>query len=266
LLFRYFGIGDKDEYRKTGDKTLAGNMSRAGSKIHRIHLNGSAVAGNMGLSDPDALDTIFAIGYRNPYRAFWDADKHRLIVADVGAGTESGRYGWEDIHVVTSGSHGGWPHCEGPCSRPASVYGNQYPDCNCSKHDDPVITYPHVRGAFADNDNIMYDGHYSKYNGRPHYLWGDGEQWGYKERAYDTGKIIPRPKQGAAVIGGVIYKGTMFPKKYQGRYIWGDFVRNVVFATTLAEDDNDIIARELPVNYDQDRLTYTPESGSVILQ
>ena len=62
-------MGDKGEYHATGDMTIAVDMARAGGKIHRIHLNGTAVAGNMGLqlqaSDPNAsaLGTIFAVGY-----------------------------------------------------------------------------------------------------------------------------------------------------------------------------------------------------------
>ena len=93
--------------------------------------------------------------YRNPFSSFWDEDKHGLIVADVGAGTTQGRYGWEDIHVVTGGSNGGWPFCEGPCSRPASAYGAEFQTCNCTEHQDPVITYPHVRGAWEVDGKAM---------------------------------------------------------------------------------------------------------------
>ena len=153
----YFGVGDKYEYHDDGDGSIAEDMSRAGGKIHRIHLDGSAVAGNMGAtsSDAKALATIFAIGMRNPYTGFFDEATQRLIVGDVGSTTAYlGRYGWEDIHVIKPGGHHGWPACEGPCS--TAGRGVEFPGCDCSKHVNPVITYPHTRGIYKGDGKLLY--------------------------------------------------------------------------------------------------------------
>ena len=261
----YFGIGDKYEFAVLGDIRIAENMSRAGGKIHRIHLNGSAVTGNMGASDPTALGTIFAIGYRNPYSGSWDDEKRRYIVADVGDGSRSGKYGWEDVHVVKPGSHGGWPHCEGPCSRPDSTRSNQWPGCNCSKHDNPVLTYPHVRGMWTSNNQMLYGAHASKNKNRAHYLWGEGGEWALEQRDDDTGERMLRPKLGGSVISGSIYQGSMFPKEYRGRYIFGDYVRNTLYSIRLPEGSNVASSSKLPVNLDMHRLTHTAGSDGVNL-
>ena len=64
-------------------------------------------ADNPFVSDPQALDEIFAYGFRNPYRFSIDSQTGMLFVGDVGQGTT------EEVSMVTAGGNYGWPYRQG---------------------------------------------------------------------------------------------------------------------------------------------------------
>ncbi len=119
---------------------------------------------------------------RNGYKASWDLVEGRYYIGEVGG--NDNEVSCEDVHVLTTKSGGtnlGWPLCEGPCNN------NDFPDCSCGKHDDPVFTWPHAGEA-------------------------------------------------TCLIGGFVYRGSMFPSRYQGAYFYGDYVKGFVKFLLLNSD------------------------------
>jgi glucose/arabinose dehydrogenase len=57
------------------------------------------------------VDSIWALGLRNPFRAFYDAPTGRLYIADVGGNDYSTAK--EEVHLGVRGANYGWPVCEG---------------------------------------------------------------------------------------------------------------------------------------------------------
>lgn len=47
----------------------------------------------------------------------------------------------------------------------------------------------------------------------------------------------------SGIVGGVVYRGSDFPKKYEGAYFYGDYPRQMVFAIKF-DDSNNVIFRE----------------------
>ena len=77
---------------------------------------------------PGALDEIWALGLRNPFRAKWDLQTGKFFIGEVGGNIQAGaNASHEDIHVVTvndTGANFGFPDCEGPdcASSPPANY------------------------------------------------------------------------------------------------------------------------------------------------
>ena len=62
-------------------------------------------------------DAIWALGLRNPYRAYYDAPTGRLLIGDVGGNVYSTAI--EEMNIGARGANYGWPNVEGPNSNPA---------------------------------------------------------------------------------------------------------------------------------------------------
>ena len=91
---------------------------------------------------------------------------------EVGGNNE--KIAWEDIHIGGKDINLGWPFCEGYCNQ--SAPNPDFPQCDCTKYDSPVYSYPHAGGD-------------------------------------------------ACVIGGVLYRGEMFPEEYQDKLFITDYVQ-----------------------------------------
>jgi len=108
-------------------------------KILRIDVDGgtpySIPPDNPFVDDPNTLDEIWVIGFRNPWRAAFDPLRGDLYVADVGFNR------WEELSFIADGDGGrncGWAIKEGSeCHRPRN---------NCDPNSvltDPIIEYFH---------------------------------------------------------------------------------------------------------------------------
>ncbi|MFT7679635.1 MAG: glucose/arabinose dehydrogenase [Planctomycetota bacterium] len=156
-------------YLTTGeefDGNQAADLTESGGKIHRFGTDGSVPMDNPfhdGVG-PN-VDTIWAYGLRNPFRAKWDLPSGRMFISEVGGNTQSTAK--EDVHLGSMGTNYGWPFCEGACDNP------DYPTCGCGQHDDPIYTYDHSLGQ--------------------------------------------------AIVGGFVYRGTLFPSAYDGAYFYADY-------------------------------------------
>jgi glucose/arabinose dehydrogenase len=128
--FLYLAVGDKSDVpadsqnlNLTAGKILRlntagadsglGQWTQGASNSHLIPANNPFIDGPGGVPDE-----IWAIGLRNPFRAYWDLIRQRFYIGEVGGNIQSGAdASHEDIHVVTTADGGvnfGWPNCEGP--------------------------------------------------------------------------------------------------------------------------------------------------------
>ena len=61
-------------------------------------------------------DAIWALGLRNPYRAYYDAPTGRLIIGDVGGNDLFTAI--EEVNIGARGANYGWPNVEAPNGNP----------------------------------------------------------------------------------------------------------------------------------------------------
>jgi glucose/arabinose dehydrogenase/chitodextrinase len=105
----YFTTGEHFDAQEAQD------LTNPRGKLHRINLDGTAP-----LDDPfndgsgPNWDSIWALGLRNPYRAYFDAPSNRLFIGDVGGNDYSTAV--EEVDIGARGANYGWPNSEGPCS------------------------------------------------------------------------------------------------------------------------------------------------------
>ncbi len=111
----WLGVGDKDTNALNNSAGEAQDPALAHGKLLRLQRDGSAGTGNPfdDAGGPN-LDSVWAMGLRNPWKGTWDRATERLVFGEVGQDA------WEDINVVDpfdgGGENFGWPDCEGPCT------------------------------------------------------------------------------------------------------------------------------------------------------
>ncbi|MGH3864455.1 PA14 domain-containing protein [Actinokineospora sp.] len=159
----YFAVGDN------GDGENAQNLGNPHGKILRIDKDGTIPADNPFVGQPGKLDSIWAYGFRNPWRFQFDPATGEMYGGDVG------NYTWEEVNHIVRGGNYAWPRHEGPCQ------------ADCAGYIDPIHAYNH-NGASA------------------------------------------------AVTGGPVYRGTMFPPEYQGSLFFGDYAQGFIKRAVLNPD------------------------------
>ncbi|MFG0329491.1 MAG: PQQ-dependent sugar dehydrogenase [Phycisphaerales bacterium] len=135
--YMYISCGDGGPQ---GDpNSHAQDPQRMLGKILRIDVDGGSPyvipPDNPFVNDPNTLDEIWAIGFRNPWRMCIDQETGDLYIGDVGYSS------WEEVDFVPNGVGGinyGWPIREGAhCFRPRQ---------NCDPNGeltDPILEYAH---------------------------------------------------------------------------------------------------------------------------
>ncbi len=170
----YIGVGDSGcntgaspEPPQAPTNFFATCLSNANGKILRVNLDGTvpadnplaavaaatACGGECGMPVGAALAAprreIWAWGFRNPWRFWFDPQTGRLWVADVGEST------YEEVDVAIAGRHHGWPWREGPHGWPVAKCRETTPDAgDCV---DPVYHCRHgpaAGGIDGDCDSI----------------------------------------------------------------------------------------------------------------
>ncbi len=118
-------------------------------------------ADNPFVSDPAALDEIYATGFRNPFRFSVDPVSGKAFVGDVGQGAT------EEVDVVTSGGNYGWPYREGNGTGVISL-PNPAPTLVA-----PIAEYPNPAGSVgaAVIGGYVYRGSIPALQGK--YIFGD---------------------------------------------------------------------------------------------
>ncbi|MEQ1851988.1 MAG: PQQ-dependent sugar dehydrogenase, partial [Chthoniobacteraceae bacterium] len=189
----------------TGDHfqgSYATNRQMAGGKVHRINKDGSIPPGNPYADGTGPnMDSIFAYGLRNPFRARWDLPSGRFFIGEVGGNTQS--IAWEDLHVLRYLSSSG-RFVDADLGTASD--NNRFDGINYGW---PTVEGlpPHTNFPGAVIDAAM---------GEPIFAWRH------------SGIT-------SAITGGVVYRGTVFPAQYQGAYFYADstrdFIRYLRFAT-----------------------------------
>ncbi|MEQ9617695.1 MAG: PQQ-dependent sugar dehydrogenase, partial [Deltaproteobacteria bacterium] len=149
----YIGTGDGGSGNDPGNR--AQDKGEALGKILRMNVGDgggfSAPADNPFIGDPGVLDSIWALGLRNPWRFSFDRLNGDLYIADVGQGAreEVNRQAGDS----TGGENYGWRCMEG-----LSCTG--LPDCICNSGDltPPVHDYTHAGGNCSVTGGYAYRG------------------------------------------------------------------------------------------------------------
>ena len=183
----------------TGDHfqgTPAQQLTSPRGKLHRINPDGTIPTDNPFYdgSGPN-VDSIWALGLRNPFRASYDPVSDRIYIGDVGGNDPSTAK--EEIDLGVRGANYGWPNSEGPCSAPCTS---------------PIYFYPHNgRDASVTAGFVYRGGNYpSGFEGS--FFYADyGQNW-IKRLTFDasgnvTGSLNFEPPDGAAdgPYGDIVY-------------------------------------------------------------
>ncbi|MFL6180501.1 MAG: PQQ-dependent sugar dehydrogenase, partial [Actinomycetes bacterium] len=109
----YFTTGDHFQGSPSQD------LTSPRGKLHRINPDGSVPTDNPFYDgNGPNVDSIWARGLRNPYRAYYDAPTGRLLIGDVGGNDYATAR--EEVNLAARGANYGWPDCEsGTCGNPA---------------------------------------------------------------------------------------------------------------------------------------------------
>ncbi len=111
-------------------------------KVHRINSDGTVPTDNPFYdgSGPN-VDSIWALGLRNPFRASYDSVTDRIYIGDVGGNDP--QTAKEEVNRGVRGANYGWPNSEGNCSAPCTS---------------PIYFYPHNGRDAAITAGFVYRG------------------------------------------------------------------------------------------------------------
>src|SRR5262245_11874324 len=162
----------------TGEHFNAGeaqDLTKPRGKILRFNMDGTIPTDNPFYDGTGPnYDAIWALGLRNPFRAYYDAPTGRLIIGDVGGNTYSTAI--EEIDIGARGANYGWPNVEAPNGNPA--------------YTDPAYYYPHNGRDAAVVAGFVYHGTQfpSSYQGS--FFFADYTQNWIKRLTFDAnGKV-----------------------------------------------------------------------------
>ena len=140
-------------------------------KILRINKDGTIPTDNPFYDGAGPnVDSIWARGLRNPFRAFYDRLSGRFYIADVGGNDPATAR--EEVNLGIAGANYGWPLCEGPCGNPAVT--------------DPIYWYPHNGRDASITGGFIYRGSQfpSEYYGN--YFFADYAQNWIRRLTFDA--------------------------------------------------------------------------------
>jgi len=127
------------------DPPAAQDLTSPRGKILRINRDGTIPTDNPFYDGAGPhRDEIWALGLRNPFRAFYDGPTGRLYVGDVGGNDYSTAQ--EELNLGVAGANYGWPSCEG-----SSCGGNP-------AYTSPIYSYPHNGRDASITGGFIYRG------------------------------------------------------------------------------------------------------------
>jgi glucose/arabinose dehydrogenase len=141
----YISSGDGGNSNNGQDlQTFTGNILRIDIDNPESGLNYGIPNDNPFLNDNNALNEIYAYGFRNPWRMNFDIVTGQLWVGDVGEGQI------EEIDIIESGNNYGWSFFEGTeCN---------FGSCDTSGLTFPVFEYEHDGDSGSITGGYVYRG------------------------------------------------------------------------------------------------------------
>ena len=108
-----------DEVSTPGDAQL---LTSPRGKVHRINKDGTVPVDNPYYdgSGPN-VNSIWAVGLRNPFRGYYDAPTGRTFIGDVGGNVYT--TATEHLDLGAPGANYAWPNCESNCPSPPYTNG-----------------------------------------------------------------------------------------------------------------------------------------------
>jgi glucose/arabinose dehydrogenase len=153
------------------DAPAAQSLSSPRGKVHRINPDGTVPTDNPFYDGTGPnVDSIWARGLRNPYRAFYDAPSGRLFVGDVGGNDNNTSK--EEVDLGARGANYGWPDSEGPCSAPCTS---------------PLYSYPHAGRDASVTGGFVYHGSQYPASYQGSYFFADYTQNWIRRLTFDAG-------------------------------------------------------------------------------
>jgi MYXO-CTERM domain-containing protein len=190
----YIGVGDTGANSSPPTNKYGSCLNKGNGKILRVNLDGSVPSDNplASVTEVTACDStrgdwttaapdrrIFAWGFRNPWRFWIDPHTDLLWVGDVGEVTR------EEIAIVRSGEHHGYPFWEGMLDH-SMANGQLRLDKTCDQDFLPsrpctpaVHDYDHGEGTSVTGGLIPEGcGWLNAFAGKLYYLFADyGSSW-----------------------------------------------------------------------------------------
>jgi glucose/arabinose dehydrogenase/PKD repeat protein len=138
---------------------LSPNLASPRGKLHRINTDGSVPTDNPFYDGAGPhVDSIWAYGLRNPFRAYYDGPTNRVFIGDVGGNVGTSN---EEIDIAARGANYGWPDFEGDCPAPCTS---------------PLYTYEHNFRDAAVTGGFVYHGSQFPAAMQGDYFFGDYAQ------------------------------------------------------------------------------------------
>ena len=151
--YLYIGMGDGGAGNDPGNRAQNG-LDPLG-KIHRIDVdNGmpfTVPQDNPFVNDPNVLDSVWALGLRNPWRFTFDSKTGDMYIGDVGQNSVE-EISWQS-GKSKGGENYGWRCMEG--SRCTGLSGCM---CNSEKLTNHIHQYTHKKGKCSITGGYVYRG------------------------------------------------------------------------------------------------------------
>jgi glucose/arabinose dehydrogenase/chitodextrinase len=183
----------------TGDHfqgTPSQQLTSPRGKLHRINSDGTVPTDNPFYDGTGSnIDSIWALGLRNPFRASYDSVTDRIYIGDVGGNDPATAK--EEINLGARGANYGWPNNEGNCSAPCTS---------------PIYFYPHNGRDASVTAGFVYRGSQYPSNLQGSFFYADYAQNWIKRLTFDasgnvTGSVNFEPANGATdgPYGDIVY-------------------------------------------------------------
>jgi glucose/arabinose dehydrogenase/PKD repeat protein len=183
----------------TGDHFQASpsqSLTSPRGKVHRINADGTIPTDNPFYDGAGPnVDSIWARGLRNPFRAYYDRPTGRYFIGDVGGNDYATAI--EEINLGTRGANYGWPNNEGPCSPPCQS---------------PLFSYAHNGRDASVTGGFVYHGNKfpSSYQGAYFYAdytqnWIRGLRLDASGNVTDTFNFEPADGSRDGPYGDIVY-------------------------------------------------------------
>lgn len=146
----YMSVGDR-RFEDFGPDHVAQDPTNELGATLRLNLDGGVPDDNPFVEDPNALDSIFSYGHRNP--------QGMAVHPETGAiwQAEHGERDGDEINVVEAGGNYGWPVASYACHYGTDTPVGDRPD-ERPEMVEPVHYWPCGSGGFPPSGMAFYDG------------------------------------------------------------------------------------------------------------